>query len=140
MTCLILSPSQNCCHSHCVNKSRARVKCEKREINYAPCGTIPPRKQQSQGPTKQLDVTLQSEGAAATWTLHPWLGMPGSPVHLALVKQEPGGCWTGHSCSTTDPTGTQKLCGDKLVSNSSLDRRLRGLPLNCYMLLKKTTK
>lgn len=28
----------------------------------------------------------------------------------------------------------------KQVSNPSLGRRLKGLPLNCYMLLEKTTK
>lgn len=108
--CLILSLSQNCCHSHCVNKSMARVKCEKQEINYAPCGTTPPRKQQTQGPTKSCTLPCCQKEQLPRWTPHPWLARPGlgpsaisalrwgqgqgPPVHLALIKQEPGGCWT----------------------------------------------
>lgn len=133
--CLILSPSQSCCHSHCVNRSRARVTCEKQEINYAPCAT----NSKAKGPQTVAPCCQQEQ--LPRWTMHSWLGMLGSGTRATCASCK-AGAWglAGHSCSTTDPTGTQKLCGDKLPSNSSLDRRLRGLPLNCNKLFKKTTK
>lgn len=79
--CLILSPSQNCCHSHCVNKSMAWVKCEKREINCAPCGIIPPRKQHNQQPTNNCTLFCCQKEQLSLLTLQPSLRNAGT------------GCW-----------------------------------------------
>lgn len=82
LICLILSPSQNCCHSHCVNKSMAWVKCEKREVNYAPCGIIPPRKQHNQQPTNNCTLFCCQKEQLSLWALQPSLRNAGT------------GCWT----------------------------------------------
>lgn len=125
MICLILSPSQNCCHSHCVNKSMARVKCEKQEINYAPCGTTPPRKEQTQGPTKSCTLPCCQKEQLPCWTLHPWLARLGlgssaiSALSWGQGQGPPCTCKAGARGLLDTPaapltqTGTQKLCGDK---------------------------
>lgn len=139
MICLILSPSQNCCHSHCVNKSRARVKCEKREMNYAPCGTIPPRKQQSQGPTNTCRCPCCQKDQLPRGTLHPWLLRDKGHLHILHIKGGARGLLDTPAAPVTQ-LGHRNCVETKLVSNSSLGRRLTELPLNCYMLLEKTTK
>lgn len=56
------------------------------------------RKQQSQGPTDSCTFPCCQKEQLPRWTLHPWLGMPGSGTRATCasctLKQEPGGCWT----------------------------------------------
>lgn len=129
MTCLIPSPSQSCCHSHCVNRSRAGVKCEKQEINYAPCGTTPPRKQPGQGPTNSCTLPCCGRSSCQAGLCIPaWERRvrDKGPVHLHTgagargLLDTPAAALTQHSNSVET----------KLVSNSSLGRRLKGSPLN----------
>lgn len=110
--CLIPSPSQSCCHSHCVNKSRAGVKCEKQKINYAPCGTTPARKQQGQGPTNSWTLPCCGRSCCQAGLCMPaWecQGQGQGTCAFAHWSRSQGAA--GHSCSSTDPT--QQLCGDK---------------------------
>lgn len=104
---------------------------------------------------KELYLTPLSEGAAATLDSASLVGKAGAgPQCYLCTAVGPGTRATCASC--THKAGARGLldipaapltkrrhrnCVEaKLVSNSSLDRRLKGLTLNCYMLLEKTTK
>lgn len=73
------------------------------------------------------------------WTLHPWLLRDKGHLHILHIKAGARELLDTPAAPLTQ-LGHRNCVETKLVSNSSLGRRLTQLPLNCYMLLEKTTK